>query len=104
MKEVFKRKNKIVGILEYGIFRKSVDMKKHFMRKFNGFGIDLETFKKLPNDTQIMILDETNKKIYCTDWQTYADNGVVEPDFGYGWQIFLDKNKFNESQEKTIQS
>jgi len=93
MNKTFYYKNKVIGKLENGIFSKVVDPKKHFMRLNKSWGIDLETFKELPEDTQIHLLDDTNKEVYFTDWKTYADNGTVE-DFGYGRQIFLSKDKF----------
>ena len=91
----FQRKGKTIGTLENGIFSKTIDPSKHIMRRNNSIGIDLETFKSLPEDTQIMLLDDTNKKVYRSDWKTYAENGTVE-DWGHGWQIFLSRDKFNQ--------
>jgi hypothetical protein len=94
MNKTFFYKNKVIGILEDGIFRKTVDKSRHFMRINHSWGIDLETFKELPDDTQILLMDDVNQKIYRTDWQTYAENGTVE-NYGHGRQIMLKEDKFN---------
>ena len=93
MNKTFFYKNKVIGILDNGIFRKTVDKSKHFMRLNQSWGIDLETFKDLPENTQIFLMDDEHQKIYRTDWKTYADNGTVE-DYGHGRQIMLHIDKF----------
>lgn len=96
--EVFKFGDKKIGLYENGVFRKNVDITKHFMRKNKSWGIDLETFEKLPEDTKIELYETVNRKTYTTDWKTYAQNGTVE-NFGHGRQIFLNQDKFTKCEK-----
>ena len=98
--KIYYYKNKVIGKLEDGIFFKPVDKSIHFMRKNRSWAIDLETFKDLPEDTQILLADEKNKKLYRTDQKTYYNNGTVE-DWGHGRQIFLREDKFSINNPST---
>jgi hypothetical protein len=97
MNKIFhNKKGQVIGKLDGKIFFKVVDKSKHFMRLNQSWGIDLETFKDLPEDTQIMLADQNNQKTYRTDWKTYSEFGTVE-DFGHDRQVFLNIDKFNET-------
>jgi len=91
--EVFKFGNKKIGLYENGVFKKNVDIFKHFMRKNKSWGIDLKTFELLPPKTVIELYEIQNKKTYRATKEIYADNGTVE-DYGHGRQIMLNKDFF----------
>lgn len=87
----FHKGEKTVGILKDGVFRKKIDMAKHFMRKNRSFGIDFDTFQELDPNTKIELV--SRDKTYSATWLDFATWGTIE-NFGHGRQIFLNIDKF----------
>jgi hypothetical protein len=95
--------NKLIGTLRNdGVFYKSVDKTKHFMRSLMAWGIDSIVLTGLPPETKILLQDKKLK----TQWETTVGewkNKGYEKNFGCGSQIFLDEKYFaiiNDKQSK----
>lgn len=92
--------NKIIGVLDGGVFEKHVKRSKHFFRKFGAWGIDAKIFKNLllPRNALIRIVDEETMIVYECDAHTMMEKGHflhfkgLRNDFGV--QIFLSENEF----------
>lgn len=94
-------KNKMVGSLDKGIFRKIVKGSKHLMRIYDAWGIDDTVFEQylLPLNVIIRILDEETGTVYSTDANTYKSKGFVK-DYGDGLQIFLARKNFGQQNKR----
>lgn len=73
-------------------FYKKVDDSKHFMEMFQGYGIDGEVLKALPDGSNINITNQDNK-VYEATKEDYLNYNATK-DFGHGVQYFLPRNKF----------
>jgi len=87
----FTWKNKRIGTYKDGEFHKKVNPEKHFMRKYQGYGIDWNIISELPRETKVFI--HAPGKTYETTIATYQDEGIQD-DLGYGKQIFLPTKQF----------
>ena len=65
----------------------------HFMRKFQGYGIDEHIIEELPRDTKVII--HAPGKDYITTIGTYQQKGIVD-NYGHGKQVFLATAEFNK--------
>ena len=86
-----KKKNKIVkcGYVEGNTYFKDVN-NKHYMFKYNGYGIQEEIFKKLVlHGTKYIQIKTKAGTLHTSDVVYWIKNGKVD-DFGHGKQIFLD--------------
>lgn len=84
---------KIVGKLENGVFSKSVSRRKHLFRLANGWGIQYQILKDLPDETVIEIYDKDDRKMYRTTKKDYWSKGKLI-NLGHGEQVVLDRGHF----------
>ncbi len=98
MQQVFtNRLNKPIGHLEDNTFYKKVKKSKHFMRIYEGWGLDEKVFNQIKGST-IRILDEESGIVYATDWNTFNEKGI-RGNFD-GKQVFLGEKYFNKEVSK----
>ena len=86
----YHHQNKKIGTLKDNIFRKKVQLSKHLMKKYNAWGVQLDTLTAIRDKgcTEIRILDTENNKIYSVSMEDMWGNSVVE-NYGDGQQAFL---------------
>lgn len=90
----FSGKVKNVGELsDDGVFSKRVKSSKHYFRKADAYGIDVEVFDKLGQIgcKKIVILDSDKKEEWETKFETFNAKGWIFSFPGYGMQKFLEK-------------
>lgn len=73
-------KGQIVGELKGDYYYKDVDSRKHFMYKFNGYGIDKHIIKQLSEAEckGIYIREKDTGDIYFVDMATFVANAVEQ--------------------------
>ena len=92
MKIDFKYHGKTIGVLNEGVFLKKVSSKKHKLRIFPAYGIQVGVFKHLEDDTPIIIEEThtgTRYRSLAKDWLKWGK----KLNLGYGEQLFLAINK-----------
>lgn len=89
----FKFENKNIGSYneETKEFHKYVQPDKHYMKKYQGYGIDYTIVDSLPVETKVFI--HTPEKTLETTIEKYQKQGLVD-DFGFGKQVFLATDNF----------
>ena len=93
---IIKYRDKIIGNLEDGVFTKNVKRSKHFMKIFNGWGIQSSVFNGIESRCkEIVINDIESNLIYKTNTKIYREHGILK-DMGHGMQIFLDEKYFEK--------
>lgn len=84
-----------VGIIDGSAYT-SYRRPEHFCRKFNGWGIQDETYMKeiLPSGVTDIIIVVGRTRLYSkvTDWERHLRRGMLRPDAGE--QVFLDISYF----------
>lgn len=93
--KIFKNtKGQKIGWSKEGIFRKEVSKKKHLMKIFDAWGIDLDVLNQITKTcTEIRILDKDEHKVYTTTPEQYMTLGIKR-NFETE-QIFLPRKHFN---------
>ena len=93
---IIKYKDKVIGKLVDGVFTKNVKRSRHFMKIFNGWGIQSSVFDGIElRCKEIVINDTESNLIYKTNIKTYRERGILK-DMGHGMQIFLDEKYFEK--------
>jgi hypothetical protein len=72
---------------EKGIFYKVVDS-IHFMRKFNGYGIQYEVIEQLEKLGCKKVLIKAGDIGYISEFSKWKNEEVMKLDFGHGLQVF----------------
>ena len=86
-----KRRHVKAGLLKDRAFYKSVDPTRHYMRMYNGYGIQEEALVALDGFCDLIVIND-GKEIRCcsyADWinnQTYADHGHGKQWF-FNWNL-----------------
>src|SRR3990167_11459106 len=93
---IIKYRDRMVGKLEDGVFTKNVRRSKHFMKIFNGWGIQSSVFNGIESRCKEIVINDTESNlIYKTNTKTYREHGILK-DMGHGMQIFLDEKYFEK--------
>jgi hypothetical protein len=81
-------KGQVAGELRDGIYRKVVDSKRHKMKIYNAYGVDLEILEKMRGQCEkVRLLEKDTKNIYETSYESFLKNGIQK---NYdGKQVFL---------------
>ena len=93
---IIKFREKVIGDLTDGVFTKNVKRSKHFMKIFNGWGIQASVFNGIESRCSHIVINDTETGLtYQTNPKTYREYGILK-DMGYGMQTFLDEKYFEK--------
>lgn len=102
MKHLIQFKNKKgqhAGLLSGGVFKKTVNSRRHLMKKFDAWGIDFDIVTALREKClEIRLYDNFEDKLYTVPFDTFMREATVE-NFGHGAQAFLSRDKWIISQK-----
>ena len=79
---------KTVGGTNGDTYYSKREFSKHFMRKFNAWGIDNDILKQFDGVNHIRILDDENDEVYATTVEEFKKH-AIGADYGHGLQLFL---------------
>lgn len=101
MKAYRNRKNKVVGELKDGIFRKRVKLSKHLLKMMDAWGIDKAIIDNLEMQRckEIRILDEEYDVVYSIPFLDFKYRGIPK-DFGEDAQLFVPREHFKITQHE----
>ena len=97
-------KDKIIGVLDSGIFTKKVKESKHLFRVLDAWGIDEQSFKKLTDETTIRICDIETGTTYEVSKREFSSNMTSRNYPPFGKQVFLPRKywKIIESKQQKL--
>lgn len=95
-------RGKIAGKLEGGVFYKTVKRSKHFMRMYNGWGIDDSIVVQLEKEgcEQVEIYDSEDRVYYSVPFAIFKSNGI-KGNFDTP-QTFLPVHFWSRSNQKKL--
>ncbi len=101
-KEIFRNEDgKIVGHLTDRTYFRSVDSRKHKMRVYNAYGIDLKIMEDLKGKCDKVCVHETDTgSNYETDYENFISKGI-EANYG-SRQIFLPLKHWTFEDGRTL--
>lgn len=77
-----------------GVLRKSVSKKKHLLRIYDGFGVQLDILQDVPDETKIEIYERDDKKTYKATKHDFWTKGTVVEFANHGPQVVLSRSNF----------
>ena len=97
-------KNKVVGLVENGIFKKKVNGSKHFLRKPPAIAFDVDTINsaKKSGAKHIEIFDKDSNNFYLTRMAKLDEKGF-EFNRGFGKQVAMVMSDWFELKKERLQ-
>lgn len=104
MEKFHNDKGKIIGVLNGGVFSKSVKGSKHLMRIFDAWGLEERVVKKLADICEeVRVTDTESGTVYSTTPDIFREKGIAK-NFDTP-QIFLPRKEWkiiNPKQEALL--